>query len=106
VHAQFPDSKSVEKIAQAIVRTNDVLSFLMQFCPTDASEKELMARFAKIGVGAGKAIDLGKLPPELRKAIEEGMADAWAELAGLKKRVDAGEVTAGDIFGRRTYLKK
>ena len=33
------------------------------------------------------------------------MADAWAELAGLKKRVDAGEVTAGDIFGTRTYLK-
>jgi hypothetical protein len=83
----------------------NVLSFLMQFCPTDTSEKELMARFAKIGVGAGKAIDLGKLPPELRKAIEEGMADAWAELAGLKKRVDAGEVTAGDIFGTRTYLK-
>ena len=32
----------------------NILNFVLQFCPTDPSETELMARFAKIGVGAGR----------------------------------------------------
>ncbi len=32
----------------------NILNFVLQFCPTDPSETELMARFAKIGVGAGQ----------------------------------------------------
>ena len=35
----------------------NILNFVLQFCPTDPSETELMARFAKIGVGAGKTVD-------------------------------------------------
>ena len=83
----------------------NILNFVLQFCPTNPSETELMARFAKIGVGAGQTLDLGKLSPELKKAIEQGMADAWVEFASLKKRMDAGEVTAGELFGTREYLK-
>ncbi len=83
----------------------DVLNFVLKFCPTVPSEKELMARFAKIGVGAGKKFDASSLTPEMKKAIEAGMADAWQELAGLKKRIDAKELTSGDTFGTRAYLK-
>jgi hypothetical protein len=83
----------------------NILNFVLTFCPTVSSEKELMTRFAKIGVGAGKNFDPSKLTPELKKSIEEGVADAWAELAQLKKRVDAKEVTSGDTFGTREYLK-
>src|SRR5262249_55430848 len=79
--------------------------FVLQFCPTVPPERELMARFSRIGVGAGKAFDSGKLSPEVKAAIEKGMADAWADLAGLKKRVDAGEVTSAEMFGTREYLK-
>jgi hypothetical protein len=64
-----------------------------------------MARFARIGVGAGKTFDASKLTPEFRTAIEQGMADAWAELATLQKRIDAKEITLGDVFGTREYLK-
>jgi hypothetical protein len=83
----------------------NILNFVLQFCPTNPSEKELMARFATIGVGAGKTLEPGKLSPDLKKAIKQGMADAWVEFANLKKRADAGEVTAGEIFGTREYLK-
>ena len=83
----------------------NVLNFILQFCPTVPSEKDLMARFATIGVGAGKTFDADRLPPEMKTAIEQGMADAWADFADLKKRVDAGEVTSGDLFGTREYLK-
>jgi len=64
-----------------------------------------MARFARIGVGAGKTLDVSKLSPDMQAAIEQGMADAWAALAGLKKDVEEGKVNSGDVFGTRQYLK-
>jgi hypothetical protein len=83
----------------------NILNFFLRFCPTDPSEKELMARFASIGIGAGKTFDAGKLSPEMNKAIEGGIADAWADFAALKVQVEAGKVTSGDVFGTRAYLK-
>jgi hypothetical protein len=83
----------------------NVLNFILQFCPTDPSETELMARFAKIEVGAGKTFDASTLSPEIKAAIEQGVADAWTDLASVKKVVDAGTVTSGDLFGTREYLK-
>ena len=83
----------------------NILNFVLQFCPTDPSETALMARFATIGVGGGKTLDASKLSPDMQAAIEQGIADAWADFAGLKKEFDAGKVTSGDVFGTRQYLK-
>lgn len=84
----------------------NILNFVLQFGPTDPSETDLMARFAKIGVGAGKTIDVGALSPEMKTAMEQGVADAWAALAELEKlKVSTGEVTSGDLFGTREALK-
>ena len=66
----------------------------------------LSRHFAKIGVGAGKTFDASTLSPEMKTAVEQGMADAWAALADLEKqKIDTGEVTSGDVFGTRAYLK-
>lgn len=54
----------------------NILNFILQFCPTDPSETELMQRFATIGIDAGKIFDAGTLPPTTETAIEQGMADA------------------------------
>jgi hypothetical protein len=83
----------------------NILNFLLQFGPTHPSEQELMERLAKIGIGGGKPFDPSKLSPEMKQAIEDGMADAWAAHAGLQKRIDAKEVTSGDCFGPREVLK-
>jgi hypothetical protein len=83
----------------------NILNFVLQFCPTVPSEKALMARFAKIGVGAGKPFDASKLSPEMKAAIEQGIGDAWADFGGLKKQFEEGKVVAGDVFGTRQYLK-
>jgi hypothetical protein len=82
-----------------------ILNFVLQFCPTDPSETELMARFAKIGVGAGKTFNASKLPSDVKAAVEQGMADAWADFETLNTRFNSGEVTSGDMFGTRAYLK-
>jgi hypothetical protein len=99
----------IKPLTAATQRTSpeffNILNFVLQFCPTVPSEKALMARFARIGVGAGKTFDASKLSPETKAAIEQGMADAWADLAVLQKRIDAKQVTLGDMFGTRQYLK-
>lgn len=87
------------------LRFFNVLNFLLTYAPTASSERTLMARFARIGVGAGKTIDIDKLSPEMESALQAGMADAWQEQALLKKRIDDGLVKSGDIFGTRAYLK-
>src|SRR5436309_6499156 len=83
----------------------NILNFVLQFCPTVPSEKVLMERFAKIGIGAGKTFDASKLSPEMKTAIEQGMADAWFIFAGLKKDFEEGKLNSGDVVGTRAYLK-
>lgn len=81
------------------------LNFGLQFAPTHASETALMERFAKINIGAGKNFDIAALTPEIKQAIEQGMADAWVENEAAKQRVVSGELASGDLFGTREYLK-
>jgi len=98
-----PLSSSLEKKS---IETFNVLNFLLQFCPTVPGEKELMARFAKIGIGAGNKIDTTKLSPEVISAMKEGIHEAWTQdFASLKQQIDEGKVTSGDLFGTREYLK-
>lgn len=97
-----PITRGAEKTSLELF---NILNFVLQFCPTDPSETGLMARFAKIGVGAGKSIDASKLSPEMKTAIERGIADAWADFGGFVKLADTGKVTSGDVFGTRAYLK-
>jgi len=81
------------------------LNFVLQFCPTEPSEQALMERFAKLDIGAGKTFDWDKFSPEIQAAIGQGIADAWADFAKLKKRAETGEVGSGDVFGTREHLK-
>ncbi|GAU83298.1 DUF1254 domain-containing protein [Bosea sp. BIWAKO-01] len=84
----------------------NVLSFILQFSPTNPSERALRARFAKIGVGAGKSIDLASLSPESRQALQDGMTDAWKTFADYKEtQLDTGKRTSADGFGTRAFLK-
>jgi hypothetical protein len=81
------------------------LNFVLQLCPIHPSEVELMKRFAKLGIGAGKSFDPDAFSPETREAIEDGRTDAWQAHEQLLKRVEAGEVTSGDVLGSRQSLK-
>ncbi|MFD1314272.1 DUF1254 domain-containing protein [Namhaeicola litoreus] len=98
-----PLSQEEQKVSLEVF---NILNFLLQFCPTDPSEKELMNRFAKIGIGAGKTMDFNALSPEVKKAMEEGIHDAWSvDFAQFMKKVETGEIMSGKLFGTREYLK-
>jgi len=82
------------------------LNFLLAFAPTDPNETDLKSRFARINVGAGLPFDEATLPPDMLKAMEDGIADGVKEFDAFKKtKIDTHEVSSGDLFGTRDFLK-
>ena len=81
------------------------VNFMLQFCPTNPSEKDLMDRFAKLNIGAGQSFDIAKFSPEVQKAINDGIADAGVDLDALMKQINSDQVSSSDMFGTRAFLK-
>ena len=82
------------------------LNFMLAFAAPQDTEKDLLARFATIGIEAGKPFDLKTLNAEQRKALEDGIADGKAEFAAFKKdKIDTHQVSSGDLFGSRDHLQ-
>jgi hypothetical protein len=100
----FPKALTVAE-EKSSLKFFSLLNALLQFAPTVPSEIELRARVAKIGIGEGKPFDVRQLSPEINTAIQQGMADAWVDLNATLKKIDEGELTSGDVYGTRAYLK-
>lgn len=105
-----PPIDFIKPLSAAAERTSpeffDLLNFVLQFCPVARSERNLLQAMSRIGIGAGKRFEPAKLSPEMKEAIQGGMADAWAEFAAFKKaRLDTNQITAADLFGTRSVLK-
>lgn len=84
----------------------EILNFALRFAPELPDEKGVRQRFAKIGIGPDGNFDADALSPEMRAAIEGGMADAWTEFDTFKRtEVDTGEVGSAQFFGSREDLK-
>lgn len=102
-----------------------LLSFMLtHFCPTHASEKEMMERFAKIGISSG----LFKADPDVlfkydvrlhefseeqelsnptcaQEAVLAGMKEGWKQYEEIKAKViDEGMLTSADLFGTREHM--
>ncbi|WET07902.1 DUF1254 domain-containing protein [Pseudomonas sp. D3] len=81
------------------------LNFMLAFAAPQDSEKDLLARFATIGIAPGAPFKVNQLSAEQRKALEDGIADAKAEFAAFKKdKLDTQQVAIGDLFGNRDHL--
>lgn len=83
----------------------NILNFVLQFCPTHPSEIDLMARFAEIGIGAHQRVSVDALTPDVRKAMQDGIADAWRSYRLLDRQMATGGITSADVFGTRAHLK-
>ncbi|ODA29119.1 DUF1254 domain-containing protein [Planctopirus hydrillae] len=86
------------------------LNFILQFCPTTGTaevEKPLRARFAKIGIEAGKPFPLDKLTAEQKEALKAGVLGG---LAKIKQKVytlgkDENGWRVGGAQGDRAFYK-
>ncbi len=84
----------------------EILNFALRFAPAPPEEREMRTRFATIGIGPEGNFEADKLAPEMRTAIEGGMADAWQQFDTFKKeKVDTGEVGSAQFFGTVQDLK-
>ena len=103
-----PTPKAVPPVAWPALDDNKMagigfisyLNALLPFMPTVASEKAMMARFAKIGIEPGKLFDPNKPDPKIRAAIEQGVADAEEELEEKALAV----TMSSEPFGTRQEL--
>ncbi|MGC1425044.1 MAG: DUF1254 domain-containing protein [Terracidiphilus sp.] len=82
-----------------------LVNFLFQFCPPNTSEKDLLARFAKLNIGPGQTFEFSKFSPEIQQAINDGIKDSDADLAVVMKKINTDEISSGDLFGTRDFLK-
>ncbi|CAN3129505.1 DUF1254 domain-containing protein [Mycobacterium sp. smrl_JER01] len=83
----------------------EILNFVLRFAPVLPEETQLRERFARIGVGPDGDFDVDALSPQMREAIEAGMADGNAEFEAFKKdEIDTGKVTSAQLFGSRQEL--
>jgi hypothetical protein len=81
------------------------LNFLLEFCPTDPSETDLMARFAELNLGAGESFELASFAPPVQQAISDGIADTKADVEAMMKKINTDQVQSSDLFGTREFLK-
>jgi hypothetical protein len=86
----------------------EYLDFMLRLCPVHPSERALRERFASSGVGGGPAFDSDKLSPEVKEALNAGMADAGAaikaKIAADMPFVEPTLITM-ELFGSREQLE-
>jgi hypothetical protein len=81
------------------------LNQMLQFCPTNPTEKNLMAQFATLNIGTRETFDFGKLSTELQQAVAPGLGNVKQDVEALMVKINAGEVGSSDVFGTREYPK-
>jgi hypothetical protein len=98
---QFP------KIDKEMVKTGffEYLDFALQFAPAGPEEKEIRARLARIGIGAGKKFDFKDLGLEHKVEVGLGMKDGEAKVKAALANAGVGmnnwRVTS--LFGDRAF---
>ena len=81
------------------------VNFIFQFCPPNPSESALLARFAKLNIGPGQTFDMNKFSPEIQQAINDGIKDAGTDLATVVNKINTDQISSGEMFGSREFLK-
>jgi hypothetical protein len=83
------------------------LNFILQFCPPVEEEKALRAKFATIGIEAGKPFDFDKLSEahkaEMALGIKEGYDEIEKQKENIGKNINGWQI--GSVLGDRSFFK-
>lgn len=82
------------------------LNFLLSFCqPTHPSEVDMMARFAKVGIGPGVPFNTDTLSDDVRVAIQTGVRAARETMAAKTNTIGrkVNGWMSSDVFGTREW---
>jgi hypothetical protein len=96
------------KIDKELVKTGffEYLDFALQFAPAGPEEKEIRAKLARLGIGAGKHFAVKDLSPEQQEHVGLGMKDGEAKIeqyigTGVKN-INGWKI--GSFFGDRDFF--
>jgi len=81
------------------------LDFLLSLIEPNEREKPLFARFAKIGLGTDEPFEMADLPPEVRKALQDGVAAGFRSIEDLIAREAGDPLSSAKVFGTREFLE-
>lgn len=84
------------------------LNFILGQLVPHSSEATLYEKFAKIGIGPGTLFDVEKIDPEIKKAIEEGIASALVKIetkTGELGEMNNGWMQSTGAFGTREAMQ-
>jgi hypothetical protein len=95
------------KIDKEMIKTNffEYLSFVLQFAPELPEEKDIRAKLARIGIGAGKTFDFKDLSAEHKAAVLLGMKEGDTKVDDAIKNFgkDINGWNVASIFGDRSF---
>ena len=97
----FPDWNEGDQFTAASFKYLDIMLGLLE--PV-AEEKELMERFAKLGIGTNKTFDINSFDEDVQKAIEEGVKEGFQEIETFIKTYTSDPLVSAKIFGTREFL--
>jgi hypothetical protein len=102
-----PPAIDFPKITTQLAKENcfEYLDFALQFAPPGPEEKEIRAKLARIGIGAGKTFSFKDLSlkhkVEIGLGMKEGAKKVEERVAAIGKEINGWRVGAG--FGDRQY---
>jgi len=99
----FPEWKEGEQFNAGAFTYIDFMLNLVN--PVD-EEKELMKRFAKIGLGTDETFDINQFSPEIADALKDGVKEGFKELEAFIERTKKDPLGSAKIFGTREFLKE
>ena len=82
------------------------LDFMLNLVTPVDDEKDLMKRFAKIGLGTDETFDINTLSPDIAEAIKAGAEDGFKEIEAFIAKESKDPLISAKIFGTRDFLKK
>jgi hypothetical protein len=95
----FPSPPSVTQEATSLDFFS-VLSFVLAHAPVLPADEDVRDRMARIGITGNVRFRPDTLGDDVRRALQDGMADARVELAlFIETELDTGQVTSADMFG-------
>jgi hypothetical protein len=82
------------------------LNFVLQFCPPVEEENALRAKFATVGIEAGKPFDFDKLPDSQKAEMALGIKEAYESIEKQKDNIgkNINGWLVGSALGDRTFF--
>ncbi len=84
----------------------DFLDFTLDLVSTHPDESELLASFAKIGIGTTDAFSTAALEPEISDVLERAVQQGVGEMRALIDATSSDPLMSAKIFGTRAFLNE